>query len=91
MNKDFYEIYEMVKESHCLDCDIPCSDSCSIFKTLTKIEDLSYSSSSSSFSDENCIYCYDKKRKIDKEIFYDDGRGGLKIADYCPNCGRKLK
>ena len=93
MDKNFYELYEMVKDTHCLDCDVSCTEDCVILQILNKIESLSYNDNNSDpfFNDNNCPYCYDKKRKINKEIFYDDGRGGLKIADYCPNCGRKLK
>lgn len=43
----------------------------------------------SSFETSNCTVCRDKKGK-NKEIFFDDGRGGLSVADYCPVCGRKI-
>ena len=38
---------------------------------------------------EYCAICAPKKGKK-KEIFYDDGRGGLRISSYCPECGKKM-
>lgn len=35
--------------------------------------------------EEGCFICDNGN-----DIYFDDGRGGFRIADYCPNCGRKL-
>lgn len=40
-------------------------------------------------SSAGCHICIDKKGKS-KEVFYDNPRGGLGIAEFCPNCGRKM-
>lgn len=37
----------------------------------------------------NCNVCKVKKGRK-REIFFDDGRGGLSIADFCPACGKRV-
>ena len=37
-----------------------------------------------------CFYCYDNKKKKEKEqLYFFDAANNLKICDYCPKCGRK--
>lgn len=37
-----------------------------------------------------CFYCYDNKRKKEKDILYFfDAANNLRACDYCPKCGRK--
>ena len=37
-----------------------------------------------------CFYCYDNKRRKEKEqLYFFDAANNLKICDYCPKCGRR--
>ena len=37
-----------------------------------------------------CFYCYDNKKKKEKEqLYFFDAANNLKICDFCPKCGRK--
>ena len=36
-------------------------------------------------NEEGCFIC-----NSGKDIFFEDGRGGFRIAEFCPNCGKKL-
>ena len=37
-----------------------------------------------------CFYCYDNKKKKEKEqLYFFDAANNLKVCDYCPKCGRK--
>lgn len=35
-----------------------------------------------------CDYCWDKKKKQNKELFFLDKANNLRICFFCPNCGR---
>lgn len=35
-----------------------------------------------------CDYCWDRKKKKDKELFFLDKANNLRICLFCPNCGR---
>lgn len=43
------------------------------------------------FMDEiGCFYCYDNKRKKEKEqLYFLDAANNLKVCECCPICGRK--
>ena len=36
-----------------------------------------------------CGYCWDKKRKKEKELFFLDAANNMRICNFCPYCGRK--
>lgn len=36
-----------------------------------------------------CGFCWDKKRKKDKELFFLDAANNMRICTFCPACGRK--
>ena len=36
-----------------------------------------------------CFYCWDAKRKLEKELYFFDHANNLKLCEYCPKCGRK--
>ena len=35
-----------------------------------------------------CGYCWDKKRKKSKELFFLDAANNMRVCNYCPYCGR---
>lgn len=36
-----------------------------------------------------CGFCWDRKRKKEKELFFLDAANNMRICNYCPFCGRK--
>ena len=38
-----------------------------------------------------CGFCYDKKKKRDKELFFLDTANNMRPCIYCPYCGRKYE
>ena len=38
-----------------------------------------------------CGFCWDKKRKKSKELFFLDAANNMRVCDYCPSCGRKYE
>lgn len=37
-----------------------------------------------------CFYCYDNKKKKEKEeLYFFDAANNLRACEYCPKCGRK--
>jgi len=38
-----------------------------------------------------CGYCWDKKRKKNKELFFLDAANNMRVCNYCPYCGRKYE
>ena len=36
-----------------------------------------------------CGFCWDKKRNMEKELFFLDAANNMRICNYCPYCGRK--
>ena len=38
-----------------------------------------------------CFFCWDDKKKQDKELWFFDAANNLKLCDYCPKCGRKYR
>ena len=39
-------------------------------------------------TEEYCDFCWDRKKKKDKELFFLDKANNLRLCSYCPNCGR---
>lgn len=37
-----------------------------------------------------CVYCWDKKKQVNREIFFLDHTNNLRVCTFCPNCGRAL-
>lgn len=37
-----------------------------------------------------CMYCWDKRKKKDKDIYFFDTANNMRISNYCPYCGRKF-
>lgn len=35
-----------------------------------------------------CKFCWDRKRKKEKELFFLDAANNMRICNYCPYCGR---
>lgn len=92
MNKDFYSVFCEAKDILCSECEMSNSDCkvcrCNAFLQSISSLDKSYGAVAP-VAAEGCHVCTDKRGSL-KEVFYDTGRGGLGIADFCPNCGRKL-
>ena len=38
-----------------------------------------------------CGYCWDKRRKKSKELFFLDAANNMRVCIYCPFCGRKYE
>lgn len=38
-----------------------------------------------------CGFCWDKKKKRDKELFFLDAANNMRVCNYCPYCGRKYE
>ena len=36
-----------------------------------------------------CGFCWDKKRKKEKELFFLDEANNMRVCNFCPSCGRK--
>lgn len=36
-----------------------------------------------------CVFCWDKKRNKEKELFFLDKANNMRVCTYCPNCGRQ--
>ena len=36
-----------------------------------------------------CGFCWDKKKKKNKELFFIDNANNMRVCNYCPYCGRK--
>lgn len=87
MDKKIYSVYSSIQNNWCSGCDGDCN-SCFVEELLKNVKQLD-STTNVSDEAEGCFICLDKKGKT-KEVFYDSGRGGLGIAVYCPNCGRKI-
>ena len=37
---------------------------------------------------EYCDFCWDKRKKVSKELFFLDRANNLRLCLFCPNCGR---
>lgn len=89
MDKNLYSLFGLVKETYCDQCIDKeyCSKECGTHDVLNFIKYLD--SIAVNGNTEGCQVCTDKKGKT-KDVFYDTGRGGLGVAEYCPCCGKKL-
>lgn len=36
-----------------------------------------------------CGFCWDKKKRKNKELFFLDAANNMRVCNYCPYCGRK--
>ena len=36
-----------------------------------------------------CFFCWDSKKKKEKELYFLDAANNMRVSAYCPNCGRK--
>lgn len=64
-----------------------CTSDCVFNQLLQKARQIDSRGGS---QEQGCHICLDKKGK-NKDVFYDNPRGGIGVANFCPNCGRKLE
>ncbi len=38
-----------------------------------------------------CGFCWDKKKKKSKELFFLDNANNMRVCNFCPACGRKYE
>lgn len=38
-----------------------------------------------------CGFCWDKRKKKSKELFFLDAANNMRVCNYCPSCGRKYE
>ena len=38
-----------------------------------------------------CNFCWDKRRKQSKELYFFDAANNMRLCIFCPFCGRNLK
>lgn len=38
--------------------------------------------------EEYCAFCWDKRKRVRKELFFLDKANNMRLCLYCPNCGR---
>lgn len=50
-----------------------------------------YNQEQLSIEEIGCGFCWDKKRKKNKELFFLDAANNMRICTYCPSCGRELE
>ena len=36
-----------------------------------------------------CGFCWDKKKKRNKELFFLDAANNMRVCNFCPYCGRR--
>jgi hypothetical protein len=36
-----------------------------------------------------CGFCWDRRKKKNKELFFLDAANNMRVCNYCPSCGRK--
>ena len=42
------------------------------------------------FEDFGCFYCWDQKRKKEKELYFFDAANNMRLCEYCPKCGCRM-
>lgn len=87
MEKEVYALFNKVRQNWCNTCDSQdeCKE-CMISELLNGIKVLEIGGAQTS---EGCVYCWDDRRRKNKEIFYFDSANNMRISEYCPACGRK--
>lgn len=92
MKKEYFKLTNDIRNLCCSECDSKeyCKD-CGIADVFKQIKNLSNIAEENvvQMEEEGCYICLNKNG-ANKDVFYDSGRGGFKIAEFCPNCGRKL-
>ena len=48
-----------------------------------------YNNEDTNIIEIGCGFCWDKKRKTEKELFFLDAANNMRTCIYCPYCGRK--
>lgn len=86
MEKQVYALFNKVKQNWCNVCDGGECRDCVVSELLTQIKNLEIGEAEIS---EGCAYCWDAKRKKEKEIFFFDAANNMRVSEYCPMCGRK--
>lgn len=38
-----------------------------------------------------CMFCWDRKKRKNKELFFLDAANNMRICNYCPYCGRSYE
>ncbi len=38
-----------------------------------------------------CGFCWDKRKKQTKELYFLDAANNMRVCTFCPSCGRELK
>lgn len=93
MTNEYFKLTTDIRNICCFECDSKeyCRD-CGVSDIFKQIKFLDGKNAQTIMEDlnEGCYICTDKNKKV-KDVFYDSGRGGFKVAEYCPNCGRKLQ
>lgn len=93
MKKEYFKLTTDIRTVCCSECDSKdYCNGCSVADIFKQIKVLSNQAENVTVAEEvneGCYICKDKNNKS-KEVFYDDGRGGFKIAEFCPKCGRQL-
>lgn len=88
MEKQVYALFTKVRQNWCNTCDSggDCKN-CIVSEILNNIKALETGCAQT--ANEGCAYCWDDRRKKDKEIFYFDAANNMRVSEYCPACGRK--
>lgn len=42
------------------------------------------------YQEPTCTFCWDSRKKKDKNLTFFDQANNLRICNYCPWCGRKI-
>lgn len=87
------DILNLIKTIQKNVCEVECggikcnNQECYFNFILNELKNISFEQNEE--ESQGCFICEDKKNKK-RDVWYDNNRGGLSSADYCPNCGRKL-
>lgn len=85
MEKQVYTLFNKVRQNWCDSCDGNCQE-CVVSELL---EDIKHLDVEVAESNSGCAYCWDEKRKKNKELFFLDSANNMRICECCPACGRK--
>lgn len=86
MEKPIYALFNKVRQNWCHTCDSQgeCKG-CMVSELLNDIKSLEIGHS----TNEGCSYCWDDRKNREKEILYFDAANNMRVAEYCPACGRQ--